>query len=118
MTFDERHTMLSALIDREAVDPDVLAAALDDPAGRAMLVDFVRLRLELQREDADTDDLEARRLEAAPRSSFRVRRLAAAVLLPLAIGLASGWWLADRSAEVKPPTPSRVLSFTPGVDWR
>jgi hypothetical protein len=37
--------VLSALIDREPVDPDVLARVLDEPDGRAMLVDFVRVRL-------------------------------------------------------------------------
>ena len=55
---DERYTVLSALIDREVVDPDALAIALEDPDGRARLVDFVRLRLELQREDAESGNVE------------------------------------------------------------
>ena len=58
MMLDERYAVLSALIDREAVDPDALAIALEDPDGRARLVDFVRLRLELQREDAESGNVE------------------------------------------------------------
>ena len=40
--------LLSALIDREPVDPDALAAALDDPEGRRALVGFARVRAALQ----------------------------------------------------------------------
>ena len=118
MTSDEKRAVLSALIDREPVDPDVLADAIEDTDGRAILVDFVRLRLELQREDAILPT--TAQAGAGPKRLSRMRswRLAAAVLLPLAIGVASGMWLGDRAAEVKPPTPTRVLSFTPGVDWR
>ena len=58
MMLDERYAVLSALIDREAVNPDALAIALEDPDGRARLVDFVRLRLELQREDAESGNVE------------------------------------------------------------
>jgi hypothetical protein len=116
MTSDERHTVLSALIDREVVDPDALAAALDDPAGRATLVDFVRLRLELQREDAGSDNLDTGSAATARRSHRRMWRLAAAVLLPLAIGAAGGaWWTGRRDAM--PPEPTRIIQFRPGVDW-
>jgi hypothetical protein len=116
MTFDERYTVLSALIDREAIDPDALAAALDEPAARAMLVDFARLRRELLHDDA-ADDVRTNRELAPRRLPLRWWRLAAAVLLPLAMGVASGWWIGDWSRQERPPTPSRVVSFTPGVDW-
>lgn len=117
MTFDEERAVLSALIDREPVDPDALADAIEDTDGRAMLVDFVRLRLELQREDATLPT--TARAGARPKRLSRLRswRLAAAVLLPLGIGVASGWWLGERSRQEHPPTPDRVVSFTPGVDW-
>jgi hypothetical protein len=118
MTFDERYAVLSALIDREMVDPDAVAAALDDAAARAMLVDFMRLRVELQREDAGSRNVETGHATTARHSHFRTWRLAAAILLPLAVGVASGWWIGDWSPQAKPPTPDRVLSFTPGVDWR
>jgi hypothetical protein len=118
MTFDERHAVLSALMDREAIDPDALAVVLDDVAGRKMLVDFVRLRTELQREDAGVEDIQPR--SEAPRRLSRLRkwRFVAAVLLPLAIGVAGGWWLGDWSRHERPPVPDRVVSFTPGVDWK
>jgi hypothetical protein len=118
MTFDEKHTVLSALIDREDIDPDALATALDDPAGRAMLVDFVRLRVELQREDAASPSVATSRANTRRVSRPRSWRLAAAVLLPLGIGIASGWWIGDWSRQERPPVPNRVVSFTPGVDWK
>lgn len=117
MTSDERHAVFSALIDREDVDPDALAVALDDPAGRALLVDFVRLRVELQHEDGGAADADSNRALPPGRSHVRMWRLVATLLLPLAIGLASGWWIGDRSRQERPPTPTQVVSFTPGVDW-
>ena len=47
---DERD-VLSALIDREPVDPDVLARVLEEPANRALLVDFVRTRARVQQDE-------------------------------------------------------------------
>jgi hypothetical protein len=57
MTIDEQHVVLSALVDREPVDPEALATALEDPAGRRALVDFIRLRVELQRDDAGAGEV-------------------------------------------------------------
>ena len=39
--------LLSALINREPVNPDALAVALDDPEARRALVGFARVRAEL-----------------------------------------------------------------------
>ena len=116
MTTEERFSLLSALIDREDVDPDALALALDDPAGRAQLVDFVRLRVrvhdELMDPPAATPALGRR--HSSPRM-WTVR--AALVLLPLALGAAGGAWWVERR-ESQPPTPTRVVQFVPGVDWK
>jgi hypothetical protein len=117
MTADERHAVLSALIDREDVDPDALAVALEEPAGRALLVDFVRLRGELQREDAPAAEGQPSHALPVSRSHARMWRLVATLLLPLGIGVASGWWIGDWSRHERPPVPDRVLSFTRGVDW-
>lgn len=114
MTSDERYEMLSALLDRETIDPGALAEALDDPAGRARLVDFARLRAQMQQEFA-VDDQKV----AAPARSPARRWLARAalILLPLALGLVGGaWWVEQR--ELRPPTPDRVVQFVPGVDWK
>ena len=44
MTTEDRYAVLSALIDREPVDPDAVATALQEPDGRRLLVEFARLR--------------------------------------------------------------------------
>lgn len=114
MTTDERYAVLSALIDRERVDPDALAAALEDPAGRDELVDFVRLRNRLGDELAD--DEPAVRLHAPSRAKTWLAR-AAIVLVSLMAGTAAGaWWVEWRDS--RPPEPDRIVKFVPGVDWK
>ena len=114
MTTDERFAVLSALLDREAVDPDTLAAALEDPAGRAQLVDFVRLRNRLADELAADEPVE--RPHAPSRAKTWLAR-AAIVLLSLSAGAAGGaWWVEQKDS--RPPEPDRVVQFVPGVDWK
>ena len=116
MTTDHRFAVLSALIDREPVDPDALAAALDDPAGRAALVDFVRLRLRVAGAVALDDSVSpVRPKPSSPMKVWLAR--AALVLLPLVFGAAAGAWFIERR-ESRPPTPTRVVQFVPGVDWK
>jgi hypothetical protein len=112
---EERDSVLSALIDREVVDPDALQSALDAPEGRALLVDFVRLRTLV----ATEVDLEAARPAAgfATQRSRKMWMLAAAAALPLMLGLGGGYWWRVH-AESQPPTPTRVMQFVPGVDWK
>ena len=118
MTTDERYAVLSALIDRESVDPDGLAAVLEDRDGRRMLVDFVRLRAQVARQrEAEDDGVSAQAARPRRTSAARWLRLAAAMLLPLALGLGGGYWWRVREQE-RPPTPTRVLQFVPGVDWK
>ena len=105
------HELLSALLDREPVDPDLLADLLDDPAARALLVDFVRLRFVLH---GDTESAEPAPRLAVPRSPSAgawVLRIAAALVL-LALGAAAGrrFALADVDA---PPEPTRVVQLAP-----
>lgn len=119
--------VLSALIDREPVDPDVLARVLEDPDGRAMLVDFVRVRAAV---NAD-DDGEATLVQApggshglapgptlqAPvrsRGSGWVR--AAAVFLLLAAGAGVGAWAESYLSRERPPEPDRVVRLEPVTD--
>ena len=117
MTTDDRFAVLSALIDREPVDPDALAAALDDPAGRARLADFVRLRARLSDEFA-MDEAAAAPVLTASRSRTRAwMARAALVLLPLLLGAAGGaWWIERRDS--RPPEPDQIVKFVPGVDWK
>lgn len=114
MTTDDRYAVLSALMDREPVDPDALADALDDPAGRAQLVDFVRVRAQVSDEFALEEQAVAPAARPA-RSRWLAR--AAAVLVPLVLGAFGGAWWVERR-ELRPPAPDVVVKFVPGVDWK
>lgn len=122
MRTDEQFAVVSALLDREPVDPDALASVLEDPEGRTRLVDFVRLRVMAARELALDGEQEGRTSVRpvdgrvrAPSMTGRLLRRAAAVLLPLALVAGYAVWQEGRP---EPPMPDRVVEFTPGVDWR
>jgi hypothetical protein len=117
--------VLSALLDGEPVEAEVLAAALLAPGAREALVDFARLRGAVADDDARPSPAfyaaMTAGLSAEPRRrsvAWRVARgLAAAVVLALAgLGAASLPSLRQPAAE-EPPRATRVLRFTPGVDW-
>lgn len=109
---DERD-VLSALMDREAVDPAALARVLDDPAGRSLLVDFVRLRNDVAAGAPGTESVSLTEL-APPRSRDMgsLWRIAAAFLL-LAIGTAGGAWLEQYRSRERPPEPDRIVALEP-----
>ena len=115
MITSEAREVLSALIDREPVDPDVLAMVLEDAGARAMLVDFVRLRRLVETETGE-HSIEPFRAAGARTRRDPARLAAAAALVVLSVGL-GGWWLLDTSSGEEPPTPARVLRFERGVDW-
>jgi negative regulator of sigma E activity len=105
---------LSALLDGERVDPDAVAAALQDPEGRALLVDFVRLR---QQVSEDGDAAAPRTLATAARRrrgrSFAWRGVAAAAVLTAGVLIGT---LSQRQAP-GPPEPQVVIEFEPGREW-
>jgi hypothetical protein len=106
------HELLSALLDREPVDPDLLAGLLDDPEARALLVDFVRLRFVLH---GDTESAAPAPRPVGPRRrsvSALVLRIAAALVL-LALGAVAGRRFALADADA-PPEPTRVVQLAPG----
>jgi hypothetical protein len=126
--------LLSALIDREPVDPDMLAHVLEDPASRTLLVDFVRIRAAV---NADEDEGAVRppvsgyplpaagqhadsRLGAfdsgrsAPSGSVGSRWIrAAAVFALLAAGAGGGAWLERYVSRDRPPEPDRIVRLEP-----
>jgi uncharacterized membrane protein YcjF (UPF0283 family) len=107
---DERD-VLSALMDRERVDPVVLARVLDDPASRALLVDFARLRHALAAEPESEPALTS---PLPHRSRYgRTALRAAAVLLMLAVGTAGGAWLQKYRSQERPPQPDRIVTLEP-----
>lgn len=112
------HEILSALIDREPVDPDRLARVLEDADARAMLVDFVRLRAALDHGEPSAAASPTARTLMGLRGGVGTWWLgSAAALVLLAAGVGGGVWLGERLTEERPPLPSRVVQFVPGVDW-
>jgi hypothetical protein len=111
MTEPAAHELLSALLDREPVDPDRLSALLEDAEARAMLVDFVRVRFVLHGDAGHAASSPALVVPRRRSVSTLVLRVAAALVL-LALGAAAGrrFALADVDA---PPEPTRVVRLAP-----
>ena len=118
--------ILSALLDGEPVEPDVLATALLAPGAREALVDFARLRAELGADDSRPSlalygaiDQVLGRRRPTSRTVWRVLQgaAAAAVLALAALGAMSLSARFHHGAVEEPPRATRVLQFTPGVDW-
>jgi hypothetical protein len=122
---DDRE-VLSALIDREPVDADVLARVLEDPANRRLLVDFVRVRIAAQTDDSTLPDAEDRSgapvvgtaLDVGatfrgPSSKHAAWLRAAAVFLLLAAGAGGGAWIEKYVSRERPPQPDRIVYLEP-----
>lgn len=109
--------LLSALLDGEPVDPDALSHVLDEPAARAALVDFVRLRDATRRDVGPLPaSLEQLRGSGRYRSVLHIAAAAAVLVLVFLAGLLTP--LPGRGSEdTVPPQPTRVEKFEPGVDW-
>jgi hypothetical protein len=117
----DEHEVLSALIDREPVDPDVLAHLLEDPSNRALLVEFVRLRADLNdgSESGVADSTGMAHLPSPGQppatAALRLRswlRMAAMVLL-LALGAGGGALLQYQWSRERPPQPDRIVRLEP-----
>jgi hypothetical protein len=113
MTMTDTREMLSALIDRESVDPDVLAGLLEDPANRTILVDFVRVRQAIGTDYESAQTTPERRRDRA----YGVWPRLAAALLLVAMSASVGAWLQHYSSIERPPVPVRVVRLDP-VDQR
>jgi negative regulator of sigma E activity len=113
MTTDHAE-LFSALMDREPVDPDALARALDDPGARRALVAFATVRQALHAPVPGESAWlagHAARLVASPRRSDRWRLAAAAALL--AAGLGAGVVAERMRSQQGPPEPARVVQLDP-----
>jgi hypothetical protein len=107
MTVPESHDVLSALLDREPVDPDRLAALLERPEARALLVDFVRLRAALHPEAGDAQPVSSTPVRPRRTVARPLFQIAAAVLL-VALGALAGARLTPGDGDA-PPEPTRVV---------
>jgi hypothetical protein len=113
-TMTDTRELLSALIDGEAVDTDTVAAVLEVPANRALLVDFLRLRRSVQTEDETVPEWRADRFGAVETTRFGQTRTglrAAAVLALLTAGALGGTWVEGFLTRERPPEPTRVVQL-------
>lgn len=105
------HAVISAFLDDRSFEPEELADALNDPAGRALLIDLVVLRRIVQPSAAVPP---IRMASSGRRSPWRVA--AAAAMLFLALG--GGYIVGERRAtttSVEAPAPTRVVEAVPFV---
>jgi len=118
--------VISALLDGEPVAPDVLAAALLTPGAREALVDFAGVRAQLAADDSRPSPAFYRAMERlvgersrGARTPWAILRAAAAVVV-LALAAVGAITLGTRfhgNAADEPPRATRIIQFTPGVDW-
>jgi len=121
MTDNDLTPAISAFVDGEPVDPDQLAAALEDPVARAALVDFVRMRAAMRAGDPPLPpSLSSLRLPPVARVRFlQWAAVAALLVLVFLAGLAlpRPWQVPPTPESDAPPAPARIEKFTPGIDW-
>ena len=118
----EASEVLSAFLDGEAVDAAALAAALAEPGARETLIDFVRLRAAVADDDDRPSDAFVQRMRrrlggAIGRRVPGLLRLVA-VLAIAALATVGAYDLLRGARTDQPPTPTRVIRFEPGVDWK
>ena len=107
----DTHEVISAFLDDEPFEPQALATALSDPAGRALLIDLIGLRRVVQPADVVPPMTLAR-----PPRRVLWRTVAAAAALCLALG--GGYLLGERrtaATEVAAPPATRVVQAVPFV---
>ena len=105
------HGVISAFLDDAPFDLDELADTLNDPAGRALLIDLIGLRRIVQPTEAMPAIRTAISLWQRP---WRVAVAAAVLFLALGGGyLAGGRRAVTTPAEAPPPT--RIIEAVPFV---
>jgi hypothetical protein len=107
---NSNHEVISAFLDDEPFEPQALADALADPAGRDLLIDFVLLRHVAQPEES------AGLVTSMPavRSKKPLYLAAAAAVV---VALLGGYQLGQRQSatddSLRPPAATRVVQSEP-----
>ena len=112
-TMSDTRELLSALIDGEAVDADAVANILEVPTNRALLIDFIRLRVSVQSDGETAPEWREDRFTTDTRAPRWVRTglRAAAVLALLTAGALGGTWIEGFLTRERPPEPTRVVQL-------
>jgi hypothetical protein len=105
------HEVISAFLDDEPFEPEELAIALSDPAGRTLLIDLIALRRIVQPADAVPAAAVANPVGRRP---WRLVAAAAALVLALGGGYLAGAGSAVTASSEAPP-PTRVVEAVPFV---
>lgn len=102
------HEVISAFLDDELFDPGALERALNDPEGRALLIDLVALRRIVQPPDVPSVSK-----PGAPvwQSRWRPAVAAAALVVALVGGYLVGVTRAP-TMESEAPAPTRIVETT------
>jgi len=103
------HDVISAFLDDQPFELDELADTLNDPAGRALLIDLIALRRIVQPTEA------APAMGAAGRPWRRPWQYAAAAAV-LLVALGGGYLVGERRAVTtssEAPPPTRVVEAVP-----
>jgi hypothetical protein len=113
-TMIDNRELLSALIDGEAVNADAIAGALEVPANRALLIDFVRLRASVRADEGAAPEWPGDglvTLEATGAGRRRAWLRAAAVVALVTAGALGGTWVEGLLTRERPPEPTRVVQL-------
>jgi hypothetical protein len=103
------HEVISAFLDEEPFEPQALAEALADPAGRELLIDFILLRHVAQSDESNRVVTPT----SAPRSKRGPYLVAAAAVV---VALLGGYQLGQRQPtddSPQPPAATRVVQSEP-----
>jgi hypothetical protein len=104
-----KHEVISAFLDDQPFEPQALADALADPAGRDLLIDFILLR-----HLAESDESTSAVMPAPPLRSKRPMYWVAAAAIVVA--LLGGYQLGQRQSveeSLRPPAATRAVQSTP-----
>jgi hypothetical protein len=107
----ERHEVISAFLDDEPFDPSELAEALSEPAGRALLLDFLAMRHLVQPRGHQAPAAFGQQRRRAPLKAL----IAAAAVF---VALAGGYFVGQRSGVARSEAPPATRVADAPAAWQ